>query len=209
MTFPRFCCPATRHVPLRPGTHRRSATLPKPSDILVMLGRQSAPEAKVDLNLDTLKREILDTLEAGGFAIFRGSPGGLEGLPMVLWDVEHYPDYQMFLDTARKTGAKLVIFASREFSASDVDDLLEQLEESGLSREDQREYERRLRELRIFEGVTCTIEIAFDCNSRLYVYEVQPDWYDEFLNLEEEISSHFEENDIDSGNSLGGYFSKN
>jgi hypothetical protein len=163
----------------------------------------------VDLNLDTLKREILDALEAGGFAVFHSSPGGLEGLPMVLWDVEHYPDYQLFLETARKTGAKLMIFASREFAASDVDELLEQLEDSELSREEQREYERRLREMRIFEGVTCTLELAFDCDSRLYVYEVQPDWYEEFLGLEEEVSSRFEDNDLDNDNPLGGYFSKN
>jgi hypothetical protein len=163
----------------------------------------------VDLNLDTLKREILDTLEASGLAIFRGTPGGLEGLPMVLWDVEHHPDYQMFLETARKTGAKLVIFSSREFAASDVDDLLEQLDECDLSRDEQREYERRLREMRIFEGVTCTLELAFDCDSRLYVYEVQPDWYEEFLNLEEELTTRFDDDDLDSGNPLGGYFSKN
>jgi hypothetical protein len=164
----------------------------------------------VDLNLDTLKREILDTLEAGGFAIFRGSPGGLEGLPMVLWDVDHHPDYQMFLDTASRTGAKLVIFASREFETSDVDELLEQLEECDLSREDKRDYERRLREMRIFEGVTCSIEIAFDCNSRLYVYELQPDWYDDFLGLQEEIGSRLENDDLDDNeNPLGGYFSKN
>ena len=163
----------------------------------------------MDLNLDTLKREILDALEASELAIFRGHAGGLEGLPLVLWDVEHYPDYQMFLEAARKTGAKLVIFASREFATSDIDELLAQLEECDLSRDEQREYERRLRELRVFEGVTCAIEIAFDCNSRLYVYEVQPDWYEEFLTLEEEINSRFEENDSDSNNPLGGYFSKN
>ncbi len=163
----------------------------------------------MDLNLDTLKREILDSLESGGFAVFRGSSGGLEGLPMVLWDVEHYPDYQMFLDTARKTGATLMIFASREFQTSDVDDLLEQLQDCDLARDEQREYERRLRELRIFEGVTCSLEIAFDHDARLYVYEVQPDWYEDFLNLEEEINSRLEDNDLDTGNSLGGYFSKN
>lgn len=163
----------------------------------------------MDLNLDTLKREILESLEASGFAIFRGCPGGLEGLPLVLWDVEHHPDYQLFLDTARKTGARLVVFACREFESSDIDDLLEQLEECGLPREDQREYERRLKELRIFEGVTCSLELAFDCDSRLYVYEVQPDWYEEFLNLEDEITSQSGDDELDSHDSLGGYFSKN
>jgi len=163
----------------------------------------------VDLNLDTLKREILESLESSGFAIFRGCPGGLEGIPLVLWDIEHHPDYQMFLDTARKTGARLIIFACREFETSDIDDLLEQLEECGLPRDEQREYERRLKELRIFEGVTCSLELAFDCDSRLYVYEVQPDWYEDFLNLEEEITSQSSDDDLDTRDSLGGYFSKN
>jgi hypothetical protein len=69
----------------------------------------------VDLNLNTLKREILDYLEASGFAVFHSSPGGLEGIPMVVWDTEHFPDYQMFLDVAAKAGNKLAIFATREF----------------------------------------------------------------------------------------------
>jgi hypothetical protein len=164
----------------------------------------------VDINLDTLKREILDYLEAADFAVFHSSPGGLEGLPMVLWDVLKHPDYQMFLDVARKGGAKLVIFAAREFEAAELDELVDQMEDCDLTREEQRDYESRLRELRVHEGVTCTLELAFDYNSRLYVYEVRPDWYEEFLNLEEEISSRFaDENGADAGDSLGGYFSKN
>jgi hypothetical protein len=165
----------------------------------------------VDLNLDTLKREILEYLETAGFAVFRSSPGGLEGLPMVLWDVEHFPDYQAFLDVARKAGTALVMFAAAEFESTDLDELTDQLEDCELPREERREYDSRIRELRSYEGVTCTIELAFDHNSRLYVYEVQPDWYEEFLNLEEEINSRFaDESDIEhGGDSLGGYFSKN
>ena len=164
----------------------------------------------MDLNLDTLKREILDYLESSGFAVFRSNPGGLEGLPMVLWDVEHHPDYQIFLDVARQSGVKLIIFATGEFESGDLDELRDQLEDCDLTREEQREYESRLRELRSFEGVTCTIELAFDYHSRLYVYELQPDWYEEFLNLEEEITSRFtDEADLEGGDSLGGYFSKN
>jgi len=164
----------------------------------------------LDLNLDTLKREILEYLDSAGFAVFHSSPGGLEGLPMVLWDTEHHPDYQMFLEVAKKSGIKLVLFATREFETSDVDELLVQLEECDLTREEQREYESRLRELRIFEGVTCSLELAFDYHSRLYVYEVQPDWYDEFLSVEEEIVSRLSaEDDTDEGDTLPGYFSKN
>ena len=72
----------------------------------------------MDLNLDTLKREILEYLAEGGFAVFHSSPGGLEGMPMVLWDSEKYPDYQMFLAAAKKVNVGLIVFAAREFDAA-------------------------------------------------------------------------------------------
>ena len=163
----------------------------------------------MDLNLDTLKREILDYLESRDLAIFRSTPGTLEDSPMVLWDTDHHPDYRMFLDAAIKTGVKMILFASREFEAGDIDDLLEQIEEVGMDRDQQRDYQNRLRKLRIYEGVTCSLELAFNHDSSLYVYELQPDWYEEFLAAEDEISSAMAEGDMDEGDSLGGYYSKN
>jgi hypothetical protein len=163
----------------------------------------------VDLNLDTLKQEILEYLGSTGFAIFHGTPGGLDGLPMVLWDTERHPDYQMFLEVARQTGVKLILFASREFEAGEVDEVVEQLDDCELSREEYRGYESSLRDLRVYEGVTCTLELAFDYNSRLHVYEVQPDWYEEFLGIEEELMARMTDDDVAEDDSLGGYFSKN
>ena len=164
----------------------------------------------MDLNLDTLKQEILEYLNASDLAVFHGCPGGLEGQPLVLWDTERHPDYQMFLDVARKSDSRVIIFATREFQAADIDDLLGQLDDLDLTREEQREYQGRLRELRIYEGVTCSLELAFDYHSRLYVYEMQPDWYDEFLSAEDEIVSRMADSeDDDDDEPLGGYFSKN
>ena len=60
----------------------------------------------MDLNLDTLKREILGYLETSGFAVFRSHPGGLESLPMVTWDTERYPDYRCFSRQPAKSAAK-------------------------------------------------------------------------------------------------------
>jgi hypothetical protein len=162
----------------------------------------------VDLNLETLKREIEAYLNASEFAVFHSNPGGLESLPMVLWDVERYPDYQMFLEVARKAGVKIILFAATELHADDLDDLEEHIEEAGFTREEQREYRARLRDLRIYEGVTCSIELAFDFDSRLYVYELQPDWYDDFANLEDEILGRLTDDEGDE-DSLGGYFSNN
>jgi hypothetical protein len=52
--------------------------------------------------------------------------------------------------------------------------------------------------------------MAFDYDSRLYVYEVRPDWYEEFLTIEDEIMSQFTAGEqIDDTDTLGGYFSKN
>lgn len=163
----------------------------------------------LDLNLDTLKREILEYLEASGFAVFRGHAGGLDGLPLVCWDSESYPDYQMFLETAKRVGAKMIVFAAREFDMSEVEEAVEQLEETELTREERRDYERRLSELRVFEGVTCSIELAFDHDARLYVYELQPDWYQDFLGTCDEIVAHLPDADQEDDDGLGGYFSKN
>jgi hypothetical protein len=163
----------------------------------------------LDLNLDTLKREILEYLEGSGLAIFRGSPGGLEGMPMVLWDCERYPDYQMFLGTAKRAGAKMVLFASREFESAEIDDAIDQLEDCDLTGEERRDLERRLRDLQVFVGVTCSLELAFDYHARLYVYELRPDWYEEFLGVEDEIAARLPAEDGEDEGSLGGYFSKN
>jgi hypothetical protein len=163
----------------------------------------------VDLNLDTLKREILDYLESRDLAVFRSTPGTLEDPQMVLWDSEHHPDYRMFLDAAIKTGVKMILFATREFEAGDIDDLLEQIEDLEMDRDQLRDYQARLRKLHIYEGVTCSLELAFNHTNSLYVYELQPDWYEEFMVIEDEISSAMAESDSDEGDSLGGYYSKN
>lgn len=163
----------------------------------------------MDLNLDTLKREILGYLDEAGFAIFRSSPGTVEGgSGTMVWDSQEHPDYQMFLEVAKKVGVKLILFASREFEATDLDELVEQLDTADLPRDDDREYRGRIRDLRGYQGVTCSIELAFDYNQRLYVYELRPDWFDEFLELDEEIIARVSDDDMDD-DTLGGYFSKN
>jgi len=163
----------------------------------------------VDLNLDTLKREILEYLDTSGFAVFRSHPGGLEGLPLVTWDTERYPDYQMFLETARKIGCKMIVFASRDFEESEMEEALEELEECDIPADERLDFERRLRGTRGYEGITCSLELAFDHHARMYVYELRPDWYEEFLGICDEISSHLPEELDEDDASLGGFYSNN
>ena len=164
----------------------------------------------MDLNLDTLKREIVEYLDSAGIAVFHSTSGGLEELPMVLWDTDRYPDYQLFIETARKVGAQMILFAAQEFSQDELDEALEQMEECELERDERMDLEGRLRDLRGHDGLTCSLELAFDHNGRMYVYEIRPDWYDEFLVIGEEINAHLPGGALTDGDdSLGGYFSKN
>jgi hypothetical protein len=168
-------------------------------------------EAIVDLNLETLKGEILEHLEGSEFAIFRSHAGALEGLPMITWDTERYPDYRIFLDTARKVGEKLILFASRELAEEEIDEALEELADTEFTRDERRELEGRLGKAQRHIGETCTLELAFDHNAHLYVYEARPDWYEDFLDACEEITSVVP---VDTGedpgtDGIGGYYSNN
>ena len=164
----------------------------------------------VDLNLETLKGEILNFLSASEFAVFHSFSGGLEELPVISWDTERFPDYRMFLEAAQKVGQKLILFASREFEEIEVEEALEGIEEAAITRDEQRELERRVRSARKHSGETCTLEMAFDHNGHLYVYEVQPDWYEEFLETCDEITTMLPVGDGgDSEDGLGGFYSNN
>lgn len=167
----------------------------------------------VDLNLETLKNEILGYLENSDFAVFRSHAGGLEGLPMVTWDTERCPDYRAFLETARKVGEKLILFASRELNEEELDEAVEELADLEITRDERRDLETRLAKAQRHLGATCSIEIAFGHNSHLYVYEARPDWYDDFLDACEEISSVLtleDDSEETGGDGLGGgYYSNN
>jgi hypothetical protein len=168
--------------------------------------------ASVDLNLKTLKSEILDYLSVSEFAVFRGHSGGLDGMQVISWDTERFPDYRMFLDTARKAGQKLILFADRELDDEEVEEALEGLEESEMSREEQREFETRIRAAQRHVGETCSLELAFDYNSHLYVYEAQPDWYEEFLEACDELTGMLPAGGDAEGeghDGLGGFYSNN
>lgn len=161
-------------------------------------------------NLDVLKTEIGEHLETRQFAVFHGYSRAMDSTPMVFWDTHRYPDYKQFLDSAEKAGVKLIVIHAREFSTLLVDNALDQLEDGDFLPEDRRTIERRLRDLRAYDGFTCAIELSFDQNSRVFMFELRTEWYDEFSDLLDEIDSAMPhpEDEGDEG-PIGGYFSKN
>jgi hypothetical protein len=163
-------------------------------------------------NLDEMKTEIPEQIESRGLAVFPGFSRIMDQMPIVFWDSGKNPDYKAFLDAAGKIGAKVVVFHNREFAADLVDDALERLEQAaGLVREEQRAYDRRLREMRVYDGFTCAIELSFDLNGIAYMFELRTEWFDELNQILDDLESsipddHDEDDDRDP---IGGYFSKN
>ncbi|MGH9658492.1 MAG: hypothetical protein ACRD96_08105 [Bryobacteraceae bacterium] len=160
-------------------------------------------------NLDRLHKEILGEIAAQGLAVFFSRPGALEDHPMVLWETEAHPDFREFLESAKTAGVRLLLVGHRRFEEEEIDEVVEQLASSTLSREDRRSVESDLRALRSHIGETCLVEVAFDLQGRFYVYEASSEWFDAFLNVSDLVGeSALGEEDEDEG-PLGGYFSKN
>jgi hypothetical protein len=162
-------------------------------------------------NLDELKAEIPQQIESRGLTLFPGFSRVMDQVAMVFWNSKKNPDYHEFLDAAEKTGAKVIVFYDREFAADLIEDALEHLEESDLPRDEQRSYERRLREMRVYDGFTCAIELSFDLNGVAYLFELRTDWYEELTEILDDIEASMPDDDDedDEDAHLGGYFSKN
>jgi len=159
-------------------------------------------------NLDPLKIELEQYLEESGLAVFYGYSRMLESTSSVYWDCDKYPDYKLFIKAARTAGAQVIVFHQREFAAEQVMDALEQLTDCELQRDESREFEKRLNDLRVYEGFICEIELSFDHQGRVFLFDLRTEWYEEFSDILDEIqmlSAEAEDNDTP----MSGYFSKN
>jgi hypothetical protein len=166
-------------------------------------------------DLETLKTEVEEYLKTQELAVFRGFPRLADPASMVHWDSDDYPDFKAFLEIPKKLGVPLVVFHHRKLAADFIDDALDQLEILDLPDDEYVEMERRLREMRVFEGFTCAIELSFEHQSRVYFYTRRAEWYDELLDISEEIRdfTELENEDLealdDLEDDMGPYFSKN
>jgi hypothetical protein len=163
-------------------------------------------------NLDSLNEEIQQYLEAEHFVVFRAASRITNvGPQVVYWDSDRYPDFRLFLDCAAKLGIRLVTFHQREFTHAHREDALDRLEETDLPRDEKRELGRRIEDLALYEGFLCAIELGFDYESRLYVFELETDWYEDWHNILDEVEEALPP-DFDEGGDDGpypGYFSNN
>ncbi len=162
------------------------------------------------VNLDSLKEDILKHLEAQGFVIFQGFRRGAEARPTAFWNTRRGPDFREFAATASQAGVRMMVFDHQEFDSGMAEDGLEQLDDCDIPADERRAIERRLRELIPYDGFTCELELSYDLEGRTYVYELRAEWYGDFLGIMDEIESYLPEAD-DGGDEepMGGYYSRN
>jgi len=166
------------------------------------------------MNLDTLKLEIENAAAEEGLAIFHGHARMLEPAEAVYWDVEHYPDYKLFLKAAKAAGSQIIVLHHHSLTSDHVDDVLDDLETCDMPREEYRTIERKLQDLRVYEGFTCSIELSFAHGGRMYMMDFRSDWYRELIDIQGDLEilsgagpDFDDEEEDDSG--MGGYFSRN
>ena len=160
-------------------------------------------------NLDSLKLEIEQYLEESGLAVFYGYSRMLESTSSVYWDCDKYPDYKPFIKAARTAGAQVIVFHERAFAPDHVIDALEQLSDCDLPRDESREFERRLNALRVYEGFICEIELSFDHQGRVFLFDLRTEWYEEYSDVLDEIQMLSADAEDDNNSPMSGYFSKN
>ncbi|MEO8027675.1 MAG: hypothetical protein ABI823_14430 [Bryobacteraceae bacterium] len=159
-------------------------------------------------NLDTLRNEINEYLTSRGLIAFPAISRVPDGVPAAFWDTTAHPDFRDFVAAAEGVGARIILVQSRELTEEDLDDAFESLATSSLPRDEHRTYERRLKELRAYQGFTSVIELSFDQAHRIYVFEVRTEWYTEFEDILDEVETF--SGMTDEEEPLGGsYFSRN
>ena len=160
------------------------------------------------LDLESLRAEIQTYLDGSDIPVFFGYHRTVDTLTQIAWDVESHPDFREFLASGRKAGAKLIVFTSLAFSLDQIDEALEQLDASDLTREEKRNFETRLRQLQAYEGFTCSVELSFTLDSQVFLFGLHTDWYKSLNDILSELDIATEE-EAEDEDPLGGYFSKN
>ena len=161
---------------------------------------------RMALDLESLRAEVQIFLDEAKIPIFHGFHRMIDTLTQVSWDVGSHPDFREFVNAGRNAGAKIIVFAHRAFSLDQIDEALDQLEASDLTREEKRNFETRLRQLQAYEGFTCSLELSFTLEGQVYLFELNTDWYQAMNDILAELDVAVDDEEEDS---LGGYFSNN
>ena len=100
-------------------------------------------------------------------------------------------------------------FTSANFSPSKWTTRIERLHACELPSQESRSFEERLSDMRAHEGSVCEIELSFDHEGRVFLFDLRTDWFDEFSDMLDEIQLLTAEPDNGDDSPISGYFSRN
>ena|SRR5215472_10671105 len=167
----------------------------------------------MQLNLNSLRAQIEEHLQSRGMAIFQSLPRAGDLSSTIYWDTDRYPDFEGFVAAADAAGVRMLTLFVRELEEEMIEDTLNQLAELDMDRDERRSMEKRLKEMRAYAGFTCEIELSFDVDSRVYVFDLQTDWYSDLQDLIDHVDQMFEaeggEDEQDDMPLGGTYFPRN
>jgi hypothetical protein len=189
--------------------------LTRPKPIRLTSTRCGSVGRVVNANLDTLREEIVQHVTSRGLVVFESDLRSVETEQAVYWNLDREPDYKRFVAAAEAAGARLVTIFSRDLNGDLLQSLLEKIEDLPLEPTERRSLERRLRDLRAYEGFTGHIELSFDVAGRDYIFDLRAEWYDEIEELMDEMAAAVDELEEDepeddaSDEPMAPYFSRN
>jgi hypothetical protein len=168
----------------------------------------------MELDLNSLRAQIEEHLETRRMVVFPSLPRAGDISATVYWDTSHNPDFKSFVAAAEAAGVRMITLFSRELDDDLIDATLGQLAELNLDRDERRSLESRLKEMRAFSGFTGEIELSFDLGARVFVFDLQTEWFSDLNELIDQIEDTYEshEGDEDNDDDLplgGGYFPRN
>jgi hypothetical protein len=138
-------------------------------------------------DLDTLKNELPPYLESRGIVTFHGESRLEEDGGTIMWDVERRPDFREFVECSQRLGIKVIVVHTREFEQQNIDDVSEELADCEMPAPERRDLERRLKKLQPYTGFTSQIEISFDYEGKVYMYEARSEFMNELLVIVNDI----------------------
>ena len=160
-------------------------------------------------NLDLLKKDMEEYLEKEGFILFHGEPRLTDGENCVYWQTARHPDYRVFLKTAKAVGAKMIVVVAKEFSEPELENAASDLEGAAIPHTERSDYESHLEDLRLYVGLTSSLELQYSHDNTTYVYWIETDWYSDFNRIIEEIEFSDSPYGAEDKSIGGGFFSNN
>jgi len=162
-------------------------------------------------DLDSLKNELPPYLESRGVVIFHGESRLTDDGSVVMWDAEKRPDFREFVECSQRLGVKVIVLHTRGFEQQNIDDVNEELADCEMPQPERRDMERRLKKLQPYTGFTSQIEISFDFESRVYMFEARSEFMNELLSIMNDIDLWMPagEESEEEDPMTGGFFSRN